>query len=780
MLIPWIHSFVFAILFIVVAVFGQDSTGGNVESTCGYIAGPPKWRSKGVYSSDLGSTPWQVALYAMPGTRRTKWQFKCAGTILTPKIVITAASCVFNENIKKLLRPERLMVIAAKQDLTLNTEPDAQRRQVRSVHVKDTYEGEVNSQKENLAVLSISPSFEINDYIQPVCIDWNRKLSHDVLSISLRNQLMTGATWGLSKVKPVVAEQLEEGVFHFLNRALCLNGSQSDSSSLEEEFIEAYLTEDKFCIVTPSGRVKYDSGMGLVTLIRDRYFLQGVLSESIGDHLSVVTNVTNHYNWLKWAVMKAKEVSECKDLFVCYNKACIQPVKLCNGFDDCGDGSDESELQCGNKTSTVPSDGQCTLPTQRSGVKYTLTNKCKRNCDRQGGDRVNSLDTLTMQCGRGTAPADGDTFGCIEGKFYSKTPECIKLCHKLVKEAVDVKCEYNGKKTNCTDYMRPGTVATFNCKEYYHLKDSWRSYKMTTCNADGKWSRELPDCIPECGVPNKAVSGATPTVSFGAVVKQAFDFPWHVGLYGKNGTRWSQVCGGSLINPHLVLTAAHCLHDRDDSLLRLKPDDLIVAGGKLKRDFHDTEEHQQSSEIIDIIVRPTYSGWASSYSEDIGIVELMTPFVLTDYIRPICIKSGEEEQVPTTKATVVGWGFTEKNLVFGGLTGESSPILLKAEIPVISTIDCREIVKNLGNGSFFPFVTGDKFCGLYVNGSGPQSGDSGGGVIIREGPQWFVEGIISVKEPSNTLAVLTNVRVYRKFIQDTITSHRRHLAHVFG
>lgn len=67
---------------------------------------------------------------------------------------------------------------------------------------------------------------------------------------------------------------------------------------------------------------------------------------------------------------------------------------------------------------------------------------------------------------------------------------------------------------------------------------------------------------------------------------------------------------------------------------------------------------------------------------------------------------------------VVGWGFTEKNLVFGGLTGESSPILLKAEIPVISTIDCREIVKNLGNGSFFPFVTGDKFCGLYVNGKG--------------------------------------------------------------
>ena len=34
--------------------------------------------------------------------------------------------------------------------------------------------------------------------------------------------------------------------------------------------------------------------------------------------------------------------------------------------------------------------------------------------------------------------------------------------------------------------------------------------------------------------------------------------PWMVSLGSKDGTQWGHGCGGTIIGPHALLTAAHC------------------------------------------------------------------------------------------------------------------------------------------------------------------------------------------------------------------------------
>lgn len=71
-------------------------------------------------------------------------------------------------------------------------------------------------------------------------------------------------------------------------------------------------------------------------------------------------------------------------------------------------------------------------------------------------------------------------------------------------------------------------------------------------------------------------------------------WPWQVGLHTSYGTFF---CGGSLIAPNWVVTAAHCLEG-------MKPSRLKVRAGDLDREVHEGSE--QEVEVEKVIMHPKY------------------------------------------------------------------------------------------------------------------------------------------------------------------------------
>jgi secreted trypsin-like serine protease len=208
---------------------------------------------------------------------------------------------------------------------------------------------------------------------------------------------------------------------------------------------------------------------------------------------------------------------------------------------------------------------------------------------------------------------------------------------------------------------------------------------------------------------------AKPSVSsekiFGGVpVKKKDTYPWMTAIVSHGETPEDGIfCGGALIAPDWVLTAAHCLVDE-------KPATVDVLVGVI--DLNDPEAERIAAK--EIFIHPKYND--NTVDFDVALVHLSKP---SKQKTIGIIPAGDPDKLvaPGKMITIMGWGKTEKS--------DISRVLLETNVPIVSNQDAH---KALARETDDNELTDNMFAAGFMKEGGKDAcqGDSGGPVLMPD------------------------------------------------
>ncbi|MFJ5988381.1 S1 family serine peptidase [Lentzea sp. NPDC092896] len=198
---------------------------------------------------------------------------------------------------------------------------------------------------------------------------------------------------------------------------------------------------------------------------------------------------------------------------------------------------------------------------------------------------------------------------------------------------------------------------------------------------------------------------ADPRIVGGEVVDDVAEVPWMVALTTSSGY---QFCGGALLGPRQVVTAAHCVHGRE-------PGSITVVGGRLDlRTDGGSTSAGTSYELVDGYVTP-------SRGKDIALLTLAEPMPYRTL--PVAAAG---VYMNGSVGVVYGWGRQAEN------DADKSPLLHKAYVPIMPDEQCA--------ATYARYDAQSMFCAGYPDGGIDACVDDSGGPFVVDGR---LAGIVS-------------------------------------
>uniref|UniRef100_A0A336MFL1 Phenoloxidase-activating factor 2 n=1 Tax=Culicoides sonorensis TaxID=179676 RepID=A0A336MFL1_CULSO len=606
--------------------------------------------------------------------------YLCAGALINSKVILTAAHCVEDYT------PETLFVRAGVYNVhKINPELPHQNRNVHKkiIHEKFDRPSHVN----NVALLILDRDFELGVHIRTICLP-----PAGLGEISDDKCIVAG--WGKtgSDIASNYSEIPKKIELKIIPRKPCQNSLRQTKLGSDFELHESFI-----CAQGDFGEdaCKGDGGAPLVCPYPDdpsRYYEAGIVSWGIGcgenpgksflTIYRVYVNVAKYSEWVEIQLEKEDNLM-AKQLIILLISFLFLQTKI----SEAEESIDDLIKDVFTSSTSNP------IKTENKGQGQSLD------------ELIKDLDKTNQNQGGVQEPkyCDGGRGECVP----------LNLCanNTIITDGAGI-IDIRFSESSPCDYL------SVCCGSGSH--DPHKGVDTGGTSSGTIIERPItPPPVPKsgCGFHNK--NGVTFKITGNTDESEFGEFPHMVAILKEeeilNEILNVYQCGGSLIAPNVVLTAAHCVATFVNA-----PSKLKIRAGEWDTQTKNEPLPHQDRNVLEVTYHKDY--YKGGLYNDIALLFIEPVDLTQQNVGVLCLPPVGFD-LSLTRCYASGWGKDSF-----GKDGKYQVILKKIELPIVSHQQCQESLKTTRLGSRFQLHS-SFLCAGGETGKDTCKGDGGSPLV---------------------------------------------------